>query len=68
MFSQFMGAELMAKTYKLNRAELDQLAYSSHVKAANAIKNGYFNKEIVALKGHGNTLTMIIISLQLSYL
>lgn len=50
-FSQFHGAELMASTYKLSRAELDQLAYSSHQKAANAIKNGYFNKEIVALKG-----------------
>jgi acetyl-CoA acetyltransferase family protein len=51
-FSQFMGAELMCKKYRLTRDSLDQLAFASHMKAAAAIKGGYFKREIVPLKGH----------------
>jgi len=48
-FSQFTGAELLAKKHGLTRAELDQFAYESHVKAARATKEGRFSREIVPL-------------------
>jgi acetyl-CoA C-acetyltransferase len=50
-FSQFAGAELLAKKYELTRAELDQFGYESHVKAAKGIKEKKFVNEIVPLKG-----------------
>lgn len=50
-FSQFGGAELLAKKYNLTKAELDQFGYESHVKAAKAIKEGKFKDEIMPLKG-----------------
>jgi acetyl-CoA acetyltransferase family protein len=49
-FSQFTGAELLAKKHGLTRAELDQFAYESHVKAARATKEGRFSREIVPLE------------------
>jgi len=45
-FSQFTGAEMLAKKHELTREELDQFAYASHVKAAAAQKAGYFSREI----------------------
>ena len=45
-FSQFTGAELVAKKWKLERETLDAFALSSHQKAANATKEGYFEREI----------------------
>jgi acetyl-CoA C-acetyltransferase len=45
-FSQFTGAEMLAKKHDLTREELDQFAYASHVKAAAAQKGGYFAREI----------------------
>lgn len=50
-FSQFAGAELLAKKYNLTKQELDEFGYQSHVKAAKAIKEGKFKKEIFPLKG-----------------
>jgi acetyl-CoA acetyltransferase family protein len=49
-FSQFTGAELLAKKHGLTREELDQFAYESHVKAARATKEGRFSREIVPLE------------------
>mmetsp|Transcript_6863 Transcript_6863/g.12120 ORF Transcript_6863/g.12120 Transcript_6863/m.12120 type:complete len:403 (+) Transcript_6863:130-1338(+) len=50
-FSQFMGAELLAKKYDITRDDLDELAVSSHSKATAATKEGKFKKEIVPLEG-----------------
>mmetsp|Transcript_28820 Transcript_28820/g.56108 ORF Transcript_28820/g.56108 Transcript_28820/m.56108 type:complete len:399 (-) Transcript_28820:146-1342(-) len=50
-FSQFIGAELLAKKYDLNREEIDLFALESHRKAASAIKKGHFNNEIIPLQG-----------------
>jgi len=50
-FSQFAGAEMLAKKYGLTKQELDEFGYASHIKAAKAIKEGKFKKEIFALKG-----------------
>ncbi len=50
MFSQFMGAEMIAKKYDLTKDELDEFAYNSHKKAIAATQGGAFNDEIVPLE------------------
>ena len=49
-FSQFMGAEMMAKKYDISKEELDQYAYDSHKKAIAATEAGAFQGEIVPLE------------------
>ena len=49
-FSQFTGAELLAKKHGLTREELDEFAYESHVKAARATKEGRFSREIIPIE------------------
>jgi acetyl-CoA C-acetyltransferase len=49
-FSQFMGAEMMAKKYGLSKDQLDQFAYDSHQRAIAATQAGAFKNEIVPLK------------------
>lgn len=44
--------ELLAEKYGISRAEQDEFALSSHVKAANAIQSGAFKDEIVPLDIH----------------
>jgi acetyl-CoA C-acetyltransferase len=46
-FSQFLGAEMMAKKYGLSRDELDAYALSSHERAIAATQSGAFAAEIV---------------------
>ncbi|VVS98679.1 putative 3-ketoacyl-CoA thiolase/acetyl-CoA acetyltransferase [Sphingomonas sp. EC-HK361] len=48
-FSQFMGAEMIAKKFGFSRADLDAFALESHRKAAAATERGDFADEIVAL-------------------
>ncbi len=48
-FSQFMGAEMMARKYDLSRAELDAYALKSHQRAMAATKTGKFAAEIVPI-------------------
>jgi len=50
-FSQFLGAELLAKKYDLTRQEMDSFAVASHAKAMKATQNGYFDNEIIPVKG-----------------
>eukprot|EP00604_Paraphysomonas_vestita_P001011 CAMPEP_0174819210 /NCGR_PEP_ID=MMETSP1107-20130205/2309_1 /TAXON_ID=36770 /ORGANISM="Paraphysomonas vestita, Strain GFlagA" /LENGTH=397 /DNA_ID=CAMNT_0016032287 /DNA_START=40 /DNA_END=1233 /DNA_ORIENTATION=- len=49
-FSQFMGAEMMAKKYGLTREELDAFSVESHLRAIRATNNGTFNNEILPLQ------------------
>jgi acetyl-CoA C-acetyltransferase len=49
-FSQFMGAEMMATKYGLNKEQLDNYGYESHKKAIAATQGGRFKDEIVALE------------------
>jgi acetyl-CoA C-acetyltransferase len=51
-FTQFRGAEMMAKKYGLSRAELDAFALDSHRKAAAATQAGAFDSEIVQVADH----------------
>ncbi len=49
-FSQFVGAEMMAKKYDLTKDELDQFGYDSQRKAIAATKAGAFKDEILPLE------------------
>jgi acetyl-CoA C-acetyltransferase len=49
MFSQFVGAEMIAEKYQFRKEELDRFALDSHRKAAQATEAGAFADEIVAL-------------------
>jgi acetyl-CoA C-acetyltransferase len=48
-FSQFTGAEAMARKYDLSRDELDAYSYESHRKARTATEAGWFDDEIVPI-------------------
>ncbi len=48
-FSQFAGAEMIAKKYDLSKDQLDAYGYESQRRAAEAAKAGAFDKEIVAI-------------------
>ena len=50
-FSQFAGAEMMVEKFGLSREDLDAFAFASHQKATNATSQGYFDKEIMPIKG-----------------
>lgn len=45
-----LTAEAVATEYKISREEQDKFALNSHLKAVNAIKNGYFKEGIVPVK------------------
>lgn len=49
-FSQFAGAEMIAKKYGLTKDQLDEFAYNSHQKAIAATQSGAFKDEILALE------------------
>jgi acetyl-CoA C-acetyltransferase len=49
-FSQFMGAEMIAKKYDQTKDELDEFAYHSHKKAIAATESGAFKNEIVPIE------------------
>ncbi|MEO8155610.1 MAG: acetyl-CoA C-acetyltransferase [Rhizobacter sp.] len=48
-FSQFFGAEAIAKKYELSKDQLDEYAYQSHQRAIAAVRAHAFDDEIVAV-------------------
>ena len=50
-FSQFTGAEMMARKYGFGRDYLDEFALGSHRKASSAADSGAFEREILVLDG-----------------
>jgi acetyl-CoA acyltransferase len=46
---QGISAEMMAEKYHLTRTELDDYAYQSHIRAMQAIQNGYFESQILPI-------------------
>ena len=48
-FSQFVGAERMAQKYKVSRDDLDNFAFQSHMKGAQAYDENRFDCEIIAV-------------------
>ena len=49
-FSQFQGAEMLAQQRGLTREQLDAFGLSSHVKAAEATREGRFSREIMPIQ------------------
>ena len=49
-FSQFTGAEMIARKYDFSRDELDAYSYASHQKAGAAAQQQLFDKEILPLE------------------
>ncbi len=49
-FSQFAGAEMMAKKYGLTKDQLDAFGFGSHAKAIAATQAGAFDDEVVGLE------------------
>ena len=47
---QGVSAEMMADEWALSREELDDYAFASHTKAAAAIQEGHFDREILAIE------------------
>jgi len=47
--SMGLTAEAVSKEYNVNREDQDQFSYQSHIKALNAIKNGYFKNGILPI-------------------
>jgi acetyl-CoA C-acetyltransferase len=50
MFSQFGGAELLAKKYNMTKEELDKFSVLSQQRGADATKSGRFANEIIPLQ------------------
>lgn len=53
VFSQFMGAEMIAKKYGFDKRALDNYALLSHRRAAAAAASGQFSEEILPVAVHG---------------
>jgi acetyl-CoA C-acetyltransferase len=49
-FSQFLGAEMIAKKYELSKDQLDEYAFGSHQRAIAAARAGAFEQEIVPIE------------------
>lgn len=53
-FSQFKGAEMLARKYGLSKQQLDEYALESHQRAATATREGRFSREIIPLEARSN--------------
>ncbi len=51
MIPQGMAADEIAQKWDISRAEVDQIGYDSHMKAAKAQANGWFDQEILPIEG-----------------
>lgn len=49
--TQFKGAQMMCEKWGLSREDLEKYSYESHQRAARAISEGRFDREIVPLNG-----------------
>lgn len=48
-FNQAIGAQMLCDRWEISRDELDQFSYQSHMRAAAARANGYFDTQIIPL-------------------
>ncbi|MCV7283651.1 acetyl-CoA C-acetyltransferase [Mycolicibacterium flavescens] len=53
--SQFRGAELIAEKWGISREEMEQFSLTSHQRAQEAIRSGYFENEIIPVEVDGGT-------------
>jgi len=59
MVHQGISAEMMAEKWGLSREALDDYAYQSHLRAMDAIQNGYFKDQILPIARPDGTLVTI---------
>lgn len=57
-FSQFVGAEMLAKKHNFSREVLDEFALQSHLKAIDAVKNNVFKNEVIGVEVDGELHTI----------
>lgn len=50
LVQQGVSAELLSETYKLTRTQIDEFAFTSHMRANEAQKSGRFSKSLVAVR------------------
>jgi acetyl-CoA C-acetyltransferase len=55
---QGISADLIATIHNISREDADRFAESSQIKAANAIKNGYFKKSVIPVKLADGTIVI----------
>lgn len=51
LIPQGMAADEIAQKWGISREEVDQIGYESHMKAAKAAQNGWFEREILPIEG-----------------
>jgi acetyl-CoA acetyltransferase family protein len=56
-FNQAIGAEMMARKWGFNRADLDEFSARSHERAANATAKGWFAREILPVPYDGGVIS-----------
>jgi len=49
--SQFRGSELIAEKWNISREQMEQFSLTSHQRAQEAIRAGYFENEIIPVEG-----------------
>jgi acetyl-CoA C-acetyltransferase len=49
--SQFRGSEMIAEKWNLSREEMEQYSLTSHQRAQEGIRSGYFEREIIGVDG-----------------
>lgn len=54
LISQGVAADEIAQKWGITRAEVDQIGYESHKKAAHAAAQGWFKREIAPIQGLGD--------------
>lgn len=59
LIHQGISAEMIAEKWKLNRIELDDFAYSSHLKAMNAIQKEHFANQLTPVTLPDNRQVML---------
>lgn len=52
LIPQGIAADEIAQKWGIDRSEVDDIGYESHMKAAQATQAGYFKREMLALEGH----------------
>jgi acetyl-CoA acetyltransferase family protein len=55
LIPQGIAADEIAQQWNISRAEVDQIGYDSHVKAAHAAQQGWFSREILPIEGTDET-------------
>jgi acetyl-CoA C-acetyltransferase len=58
-FSQFTGAEMIARKYGMSKLQLDEYALESHRRAIAATRDGRFAREIIPLQARRNDGTAL---------